>query len=347
MAARHANLRSVWCINSLRGALALAIAVTVADLSDVQHAFWVVLGTMSVLRTSAASTGATALRALAGTVAGFVIGSAIVIAIGSDTAMLWAVLPAAVFVASYAPGTAPFAAGQAAFTVLVAVLFNLLVPAGWHVGVVRVEDVALGCGVSLVVGVLLWPRGVAAVVGDDLADAFRQGGTYLSGSVDWILGRSTSPGNGVATISASLRLDDALRGLLAEQGSKRIPKEHLWRLVGATMRLRLTAKALAGARPVAPGFEPAGRALAEWSADLVSWYDRLAETLSGSVAADPAALEAALPSVPAPFDAPPTLGIPTRSLWISEHLRDLRAHLIGVIGPAVELSAVRRRPWWR
>ena len=59
-----ASLRSVWFRNSARGAVALAAAVAVAKLTDVQHAFWVVLGTLSVLRTSAAATGSTALRAL-------------------------------------------------------------------------------------------------------------------------------------------------------------------------------------------------------------------------------------------------------------------------------------------
>ena len=43
VAARHASLRSVWLINSLRGALALAAAVAVADLTGVQHGFWVAL----------------------------------------------------------------------------------------------------------------------------------------------------------------------------------------------------------------------------------------------------------------------------------------------------------------
>ena len=76
---RHATVRSVWFLNSLRGALALAAAVAVADVSGVQHAFWVVLGTLSVLRTSAASTGATAWRALAGTVVGFVVGAVLLL----------------------------------------------------------------------------------------------------------------------------------------------------------------------------------------------------------------------------------------------------------------------------
>ena len=69
----HASVRSVWFVNSARGAVALAVAVGVADLSNVQHGFWVVLGALSVLRTNAASTGATALRALVGTTFGFFI----------------------------------------------------------------------------------------------------------------------------------------------------------------------------------------------------------------------------------------------------------------------------------
>ena len=181
----HASLRSVWFVNSLRGAVALAVAVAVADVTTVQHGFWVVLGTLSVLRTNASATGATAVRAIAGTAVGFVIGGALVLAIGSDETALWIVFPFAVLVAAYSPGTAPFAVGQAAFTVLIAILFNLIVPVGWKVGVVRIEDVALGCAVSAVIGTLFWPRGVSSVVGDDLADAFRAGASYLTQAVQW------------------------------------------------------------------------------------------------------------------------------------------------------------------
>ena len=139
--------RSVWFRNAARGSVALAVAVAVADLTGVQHGFWVVLGTLSVLRTSAASTGSTAWRALAGTAVGFAVGAALLIAIGTSPTALWVVLPIAVLVASYAPGTAPFAVGQAAFTVTVLVLFNLLAPAGWQVGLLRVRGRRAGlCG---------------------------------------------------------------------------------------------------------------------------------------------------------------------------------------------------------
>ncbi len=127
---RHATVRSVWFLNALRGALALAAAVAIADVSGLQHGFWVVLGTLSVLRTSAASTGSTAWRALAGTAVGFFVGAALLVGIGTTGPALWAALPLAVLVAAYAPGTTPFLVGQAAFTVTIVVLFNLLAPAG-------------------------------------------------------------------------------------------------------------------------------------------------------------------------------------------------------------------------
>ena len=289
---RHASFRSVWFLNSLRGSLALAAAVLVADLSGVQHGFWVVLGTLSVLRTNAASTESTALRALGGTVIGFVAGALLLLGIGTSTPALWAALPIALAVAAYAPGTLPFVFGQAAFTVVVVVLFNLLAPAGWRVGLLRIEDVAIGCLVSLVVGVLFWPRGANSVVGDDLADAFRRGAAYLTQAVDWALGaRHEPPDAGAAAVTAGIRLDAALRGFLAEQGAKRVSKEELWMLVMASMRLRLTAYSLAGMQ--APerlrqhthrGTAYARTALAHATADLTGFYERVAVLVGRPVA---------------------------------------------------------------
>jgi uncharacterized membrane protein YccC len=289
---RHASFRSVWFLNSLRGSLALAAAVLVADLTGVQHGFWVVLGTLSVLRTNASSTESTAVRALGGTVVGFALGALLLLGIGTSTPALWTALPIALAVAAYAPGTLPFAFGQAAFTVVVVVLFNLLVPAGWQVGLLRIEDVAIGCLVSLVVGVLFWPRGAASVVGDDLADAFRRGAAYLTQAVDWTLGvRHEPPDAGAAAATAGIRLDEALRGFLAEQGAKRVSKEDLWMLVMATMRLRLTAYSLAGMQPPEHARHPKHRgtayartALAHAATDLTGFYERIAVLVGRPVA---------------------------------------------------------------
>jgi uncharacterized membrane protein YccC len=354
--ANDASLRSVWFRNGARGAIALAAAVAVAKLTDVQHAFWVVLGTLSVLRTSATATGATAIRALAGTVAGFVVAGGLLVAIGVSPTAMWVMFPLAVLVAAYTPGTAPFVAGQAAFTITIVLLFNLIAPAGWQVGLLRVEDVAIGCAVSLIVGLLFWPRGVSSVVGDNLADAYRCGAHYLTDAVNWALGeRDYRPERAMAAIAAGTRLDDALRGYLTEQGSKRLAKTDLWTLVMAAVRLRLTAHSIAslpGAGPHLRDGRPHER-LDSQSADLAGFYDRLAALVakpgrSGSMPV--------IGSVPAARYVPRTIATPDRdgpaacrpdALWVGHHLKHLATHSPDLVPPAERLAGIRRRPWWR
>jgi uncharacterized membrane protein YccC len=364
--ASHASLRSVWFRNSARGSVALAAAVAVASLSGVQHGFWVALGTLSVLRTTASATGSTAMRALAGTVVGFAAGAVLLLAIGTGPAALWTVLPFAVFVAAYAPGTAPFAVGQAAFTVTIVVIFNLLAPAGWRVGLLRVEDVALGCAVSLVVGALFWPRGTAAIVGDDLADAFRQGGRYLTQAVDWALGlRHRPPESAGATRAAGSRLDEALRAYLAEQGTKRLDSGDLWTLVMSTTRLRLTAYAVASlpdtgngsGQDDGAGTDPDLAAFRRQAADLAGFYTRLADQVGppGHQAPAPEVLPA--PDLPVPDIAAYPRGVACAGdtpphyrpemLWVGEHLYHLAQRGQAIAAPAARVAQARQRPWWR
>jgi uncharacterized membrane protein YccC len=376
--ARHASLRSVWFRNSARGSVALAVAVAVAYLTGVQHGFWVALGTLSVLRTTAASTGATALRALAGTVVGFLIGAGLLLLIGTSPAALWTVLPLAVFVASYSPGTAPFAVGQAAFTVTIVVVFNLLAPAGWQVGLLRIEDVAIGCAVSLIIGIAFWPRGTAAIVGDDLADAFRQGGRYLTQAVDWALGlRQRPPESAIPAVTAGARLDEALRAYLTEQGSKRLASDDLWALVMGTTRLRLTAYAVAslpgsgngagtrngdgipnGAGTGAAGdrgeagLDPLLAVFRRQTADLVGFYERLAEQVGPPGRQPPAPV-----AIPAPDGADYPKGVACAGttpayyrpdmLWVGEHLHHLAERGQAITEPAAKVAELRQLPWWR
>jgi uncharacterized membrane protein YccC len=344
-ALRDASLRSVWFVNSVRGAVALAAAVAVADLSSVQHGFWVVLGTLSVLRTNATSTGSTAVRALVGTAIGFVIGGALLVALGSSSTALWVVLPIAVFVAAYAPGTAPFAVGQAAFTLTVAILFNLLAPVGWKVGVVRIEDVTLGCAVSVLAGVLFWPRGLASIVGDDLADAYRSGASYLTEAVAWAAGsRTFQPDGAMEATTTALRLDDALRAFLSEQGAKHIEKQGLWRLVGGSMRLRLTAHLIASLPRDPTGVGAARDALGHRTRALAAWYERLAKLVGPPHRSAVADLE------PPTFGPANVAGAGASShygIWLCEHLDHLSEDLGELVRPAVRVAEIRRIPWWR
>ncbi|HEY7359669.1 MAG TPA: FUSC family protein, partial [Streptosporangiaceae bacterium] len=299
-AAVHLTVRSVWLHNSLRGAAALAVAVAVARMTGVSHAFWVALGAMSVLRSSALGTGATALRAVAGTVLGFAVGTAIMLGVGGHTGALWFLLPLAVLVAGAAPAVFSFTAGQAGFTVMVIILFNILVPAGWKVGLVRVEDVVLGCAVSVVVGLLFWPRGATAAFGRALCDAYRAGSRALVAAVD----RLVSPGLDVPlgqadseSIASYHRLEEAYRQFLAERGAKVIPLSSATHLLTGAARLRLAAHSLATlpVRPLDMGeqratadISPATAAVAMAQSELHraahradAWYDGFAAALGG------------------------------------------------------------------
>ena len=180
---------SVWLHNSLRGAAGLGLAVLAARLTGVQHSFWVVLGALSVLRSNALNTGQDAVRAMLGTVAGFIIGAALLVGIGTNTTLLWFLLPLAVFLAGMAPAVISFAGGQAAFTLTLVILFNIIQPTGWRVGLVRIEDVAIGVGVSLVVGVLFWPRGAAPALRRALSEAYADGAGYLASTVRYGMSR--------------------------------------------------------------------------------------------------------------------------------------------------------------
>src|SRR3984957_6602955 len=283
---------SVWLHNSLRGAAGLGLAVLAARLTGVQHSFWVVLGALSVLRSNALNTGQDAVRAMLGTVTGFIIGAALLAGIGTNTTLLWFLLPVAVFLAGVAPAVISFAGGQAAFTLTLVILFNIIQPAGWRVGLVRIEDIAIGVGVSLAVGVLFWPRGAAPALRQALAEAYADGAGYLASTVrsGTSRGDPSAPalpalaGAAARAAAASRRLDDAFRTYLAERGAKRFPLADVAGLVTGVAVLRLEADAVLdlwrGDDGRTPGDVAAARHEILTNAERVpGWYARLATTI--------------------------------------------------------------------
>ena len=245
-AVEHAGVRSVWFRNSVRGAVGLAVAVYIAQRSGLQHSFWVVLGTLSVLRSNALSTGWSVLSAMAGTAVGIVLGAVLVIAIGTHDYVLWAALPVAVLLAAYAPRAISFAAGQAGFTVVLFVLFNIIQPTGWTVGLVRIEDVAIGFAISLGVGLLFWPRGAATVLRESLASAYGRSADYVVATAGQITRGDQSGSSGIAGAAAAAvhQLDDAFRQALAERSAVPVNMESVGALVAGAARVRRTAQSL-------------------------------------------------------------------------------------------------------
>lgn len=286
----HLEPHSVWLHNSLRGAIGLGIAVLLADVTGVQHSFWVLLGTLSVLRSNALNTGQNALRSVAGTVAGSIVGALLLQLIGHHGTVLWFVLPVAILIAGIAPAAISFAAGQAAFTVTLVVLYNIGQAPNVGLVLLRIEDIALGCAVSLLVALFFWPRGAAAAVDKALAEAYTDSARYLAGAVEYALGRcGEGPGlaapneAGRQAAAAARRLDDAFRSYLAERGAKPVTLAGMTTLVTGVVGLRLAADAVlalwwhAGqARLDAEGAE-ARLELLRAAEQVSAWYRSLAE----------------------------------------------------------------------
>jgi hypothetical protein len=268
--------RAVALQNSLRTGLGLALAVAVTHLFPVEHGFWVVLGAMSVLRSSALTTGTRVVRAVVGTGIGFLLGVVVIELVGVEPVVMWALMPVVAFGSAYVPEVASFIAGQAAFTMMVLIIFNVIQPSGWSVGLIRVEDVVVGALVGVTVSVLLWPRGATASVSLAVRKANIAGADLLKAGVLRVTrGASETADDRVIALShnaleATRTLDDALRHYLSESGGEIDAKAPVVRAAGRTVRLRSAAELVADAVPPPLGVYPQTRAVLENHADLVA-----------------------------------------------------------------------------
>ena len=309
--------RSVALRNSLRTGLGLALAVSITHLFPVQHGFWVVLGAMSVLRSSALTTGTKLLRAVIGTTIGFVIGALLITIVGVDPRVLWLLLPVLVFASAYVPEVASFTAAQAAFTMWVLVIFNLIVPTGWRVGLVRVEDVVVGALAGLVVSVMLWPRGAAASVNAAIDSACQAFSRYLRAAVRRVTrGASEAVDDEVTELehdglTAWRTLDDAVRQYLSESGGATDSRAPIVHASNRVTRMRSAADLIADIKwPPPLAAYPRAKQILETHADAVcarlagnddrTWppiSDDLIPALRAESTGDDAAVAAALPLV--------------------------------------------------
>ena len=218
----YLSTRSVTVLNSLRSGLALALAVVVTIVFPVQNGLWVVLGALSVLRTSALTTGTTALRAITGTVIGFIVGAVVIGLLGVDPIVMWVLLPLVAFGSTYVSQVGSFMAGQAMFTMMVFIVFNLIQPTGWQVGLVRIEDIVLGALVGLTASLLLWPRGAVASVQRAINAALTVSSLYLTAAVNRIIEGASEQSDDVVmalsqdTLTAVRTYGDAVRNYRAD-----------------------------------------------------------------------------------------------------------------------------------
>ena len=174
---------------------------------------------------------------------------------------------------------------------MVVILFNIIEPAGWKVGLTRIEDVAIGCGVSIVVGLLFWPRGATAALGRALSDAFVASSGYLADAVDRLtidqrhVDTETSQ---QASHRAYLLLDDAFRQFFAERGAKVVSIETIARLftgiepapAGGLTLATLPVRPPAAGQPEVESVAVAEAVLRDSYASSHRWYQEFADLLA-------------------------------------------------------------------
>jgi hypothetical protein len=235
------------------------------------------------------------------------------------------------------------------------ILFNIIQPTGWRVGLVRIEDIAIGVGVSLVVGVLFWPRGAAPALRQALAEAYADGAGYLASTVrsGTSRGDPSAPAlpvlasDAARAAAASRRLDDAFRTYLAERGAKPFPLADVAGLVTGVVGLRLEADAVLdlwrGDAGQAGGDVAAARhEILGTSERVTGWYDGLATTIiTGGELPQPLAHDTAADGRLVRAVRRDLLGddgrasaTAVRMIWTDDHLDVIRRLQAAIISPA-------------
>jgi hypothetical protein len=140
--------------NVISAGASMGLAVLTARLLGLNHAFWVVLGVAPMLTMRKTPPACTFWRQQAGTFLGFLVGGVLVACAGAHEEWYWIALPCTVFVSAYLSSAVGFMAGQAGFTAFAVVLFCILAPLQRQVGILRLEDIAIGNAISLLVASL-------------------------------------------------------------------------------------------------------------------------------------------------------------------------------------------------
>ncbi|HWN33938.1 MAG TPA: FUSC family protein [Pseudonocardia sp.] len=184
----HLTPRSVYLQNAVRLALGLAVARAAVDVFDLSHGMWVLLATLTLMRTSLIASGAALVPAFTGTLVGAGLGAGLLTVIGGHGGVYAVMLPV-VMVLAFAAGPLlgpPY--GQAGFTVVVALLFAQVSPATWQLAGSRLLDVVAGGLIGAAIGAAVWPRGGAGEIRRIAEQALRAGADELVSTVDAVGG---------------------------------------------------------------------------------------------------------------------------------------------------------------
>jgi uncharacterized membrane protein YccC len=291
LVAADAMPTSAYAQDAVRAGVAIGAALLLAGELRLDHGFWVVLGTLSVLRSNAFETGRSAVFASLGTAIGFAVSAALLALVGFDDVGLWIIVVAGFFLSAYTPQVVGFVAGQASFTIAVVAMFNLLVPEGWHTGLVRLENILIGASVSAVVALVFWPRRASVGLRANIAELYDDLATELPERI----GRVDTPDE---VSRAELRAHAGYVQYLSETGRKPAGRESWATLLADAAQVRFALDLLPRHRGYA-GLRTCGPTRTAFATSVRDVADALAATAAGLAhrpagrAADVTALAAA------------------------------------------------------
>ena len=311
----HLTPRSVYFQGALRLAIALAAARYLAGALDLSHGFWVLLTTLTLMRTSAADTRSALRPALVGTLIGALVAAAALIVVAEPRVFVF-VLPVVMLVGLAAGPLLGFGWAQGLFTIVIALVFAQIAPADWRLAATRVLDVAVGAAIGVLIGIFAWPRGGSGELHRSVAN-------YLSACADVVresvavLAEGAAPGNALPRARALGQLAEASYSLY--QSERHSPAHLDWQAtIAAGHHAVRGAEALLRSGAVGRMLDCTAP-LATTAADVASRFEIVAEGLL-----------AGRGRLLTPFPAAPAVAWPTHIGLSLYHLADVRVWLDGL-----------------
>ncbi|MGW5581744.1 FUSC family protein [Micromonospora chokoriensis] len=204
----HLAPRSAHLHSSLRLAVALAVARVAAGLLQLTHGFWVLLATLTVLRTSAADTRSALRPSVLGTIAGALVSGAVMLVV--DLPIVYAVVLPVTLILAFGVGRLLGPVWQQAlFTVLLTVVFAQLDPQGWRLAEARLVDVLLGAVIGVLAGVAMWPRGASHDLRHNAVRYLAASADAVEQTVEAVLGGAPAPHRAIERVRRRMVLIDS------------------------------------------------------------------------------------------------------------------------------------------
>ncbi|MDQ1304179.1 MAG: hypothetical protein QG671_6, partial [Actinomycetota bacterium] len=274
-----------WFRNALRLGIAIAAALLVVEFTGVERGYWVVLGTLSVLRLDRQSTRNMAWQVFLGQVLGFLIGGLLLLGLRDHAEWGWATLPLVAGFLGYAVGTKGTILVQAAFTTTLMNLVAITSAGTRGMPELRLLDVVLGLVVAVVVSVLVTPRGLTPQVQNALLAASDAASELLRASVSRLAAILASEADAPTTDAAATKARIALArasetvDLALAQGASRGAETIVWaRILSMIEHVTYVSQVISMQVGDYPGDQHARRA----AGDLVAASDAVARRMAAN-----------------------------------------------------------------